>query len=88
MTQTIDQAAAALVAAGHKNYNGKFYDPRKRGAYVTLESGYCNAQFTDYVLASSASQSKGGPSGTFVAEVQKILEANRAEIAKCDLARS
>lgn len=84
MIQTIEQAAAAMVAAGKKAINGKYYDPRKRDAkaYVTLKSGYSNATFADYVLAvESASAKKGGPSGEFCAECRKILETNRTEIA-------
>ena len=84
MIQTIEQAAAAMIASGKKAMNGKYYDPRKRGgtAYVTLKAGYSNATFSDYVLAvESASTKKGGPSGEFCAECRKILETNRAEIA-------
>ena len=81
LTQTIEQAAAAIEAAGHKNFGGKYYDPRKRGAYVTLKAGYCDRDFADYVLAiENASTKKGGPSGAFCAEIRQILEADRAAI--------
>jgi hypothetical protein len=81
-TQTIDQAIEAIVAAGHKPYGTgsavRFYDPRKRGAYVTLDGGYRDAEFSDYVEAKpNASSSKGGPSGEFCAQIRKILEAQR-----------
>lgn len=84
-TQTIDQAIAAIEAAGHKAYGAgesvKFYDPRKRGAYCVLESGYCDNEFADYVEAKpSASARKGGPSGEFCAELRDILESNRKSI--------
>ena len=78
-TQTIEQAVAAIEAAGHKQYGrseAKFYDPRKRGAYITLDDGYCNAEFDSYPDI----QLGGKPSGAFCAEIRSILEANRKQI--------
>jgi hypothetical protein len=81
LVQTIEQAEAAIVAAGHKSYGGKFYDPRKRGAYVELRAGYCDKEFDDFVLAvENASVKKGGPSGAFCCEIRNILDADRAAI--------
>lgn len=78
--QTIARAAAAIEAAGHTNYNGKFYDPRKRGSFVELDGGYSNREFADYVEIKCLSQKKGGPSGAFCAEIRNILEADRKAI--------
>lgn len=78
--QTVADATTAVEAAGHKNYGGRFYDPRKRGAYVTLVGGYSNAQYEDMVVVQpNATTSKGGPSGAFCAEISAIVEANRNE---------
>ena len=75
--QTMEQAIAALESAGHRVFNGRVYDPRIRGAYATLEGGYCDADYSDYVLAESDSRRKGGPTGAFRAEIREILEADR-----------
>ena len=81
-TQTIEQAIEAIVAAGYKPYGSgdsvKFYDPRKRGAYITLDGGYCNTEFAYFVQAvPNASSAKGGPSGAFCAEIRQVLDAQR-----------
>jgi len=81
-TQTIEQAAEAIEAAGHKRYDDhegdvRFYDPKKSGKYVTLEGGYFNDSFADFVKIGK----DNGVSGAFARDIRAILEANQSEIA-------
>ena len=79
-TQTIDQAIAAIEDAGNKRYGrdeAKFYDPRKRGAYIVLDDGYSNADFGSYPEIQTGD---GKPSGAFCSEIREILESQRKQI--------
>ena len=83
-TQTIEQAIAAIEAAGHKAYgygeDVKFYDPRKRGAFLQLNGGCCDKEFDNYYRITCSSTRKGGPSGAFCAEITAILDAHRKSL--------
>jgi hypothetical protein len=84
-TQTTNEAIQAIQDAGHKSHGTdeavKFFDPRKRGAYVILSGGYCDAEFGDYVIAERGqSAKKGGVSGAFLAEINDILNTHRATL--------
>ena len=87
-TQTAEQAITALEAAGYKHFGGgRFFDPRKRGADVTLSGRFSNAEFDAMVMAEeNASTKKGGPTGAFCAEIRTVLENNRKAILAGELA--
>lgn len=78
MTQTLKQALAAIEAAKYRVKGNRVYD--YNGTYVTVESGYCNADWDDYCEV-TGSRKSGGASGAFKSLIRAVLATSREQSA-------
>lgn len=92
LVQTVEQASAAVEAAGLKVYQARdgarVYDPARQGAYALLVGGYRDRAFAQRVEVKEG----GGRtkcSGAFHSRLRAIVEGQRAAImAAADGAQS
>ena len=81
-TQTLDQAREAIEAANMITNvvmgELRVYDPRRPGAYAIIESGYSDAECSDYCLPAQPDKKTGKKStGAHQDDVRRILATAR-----------
>lgn len=88
LTMSKAEGYAALAAAGIKVWRSedgkktRVYEPGREGAYMVLEAGFRDAEWSDYPQA-KAGKDSARLSGGFCAEVRDALAAARkAAVAK------
>lgn len=83
-TQTIEAALEYLESQGFEiegdGEEARIIEPQSSGAHATLDGGYSDANYSDYVRAVSVSQKRGGVSGRFFAEIEAALESHRESL--------